>query len=291
MGQHYVQQQYLRCFGTPETPDYIWMYDKNSKEFNRLPIKNVAQSRGFYREDDERALSEKIEQPAQSPLEQLREGKQVGVQGRRAVASYLESMLKRVPHHRKKLLATAPQVKNRLLAEIRRSPESLAGKCNLTEEELLSGIEQWEQEFDSGLLPAKDDLIRRQWSSEKIIDCIVSMTWRVIKANDENCFLTSDNPMFFDEGRGLTTVDSEFNVSLSSNVALHGSWQGPRGGLLLVQKNAEVVKEINRRLAFAAERFIFFHCKAEWISVVASKQQPRLKRIQWQSDRSVRLPV
>ena len=96
MGQHYVQQHYLRCFGTPDDPNNIWMYDKSSKKFKRLPIKNVAQSSGFYSEEDERALSERIEQPAQDPLEQLRNGQQIKVQGRLAITVYLESMIKRV---------------------------------------------------------------------------------------------------------------------------------------------------------------------------------------------------
>ena len=34
MGHHYLPQHYLRCFSTPDNPDYIWMYDKSSKEFD-----------------------------------------------------------------------------------------------------------------------------------------------------------------------------------------------------------------------------------------------------------------
>ena len=281
MGQHYVQRHYLRCFGTPEDPNYIWMYDKGRKTFKRLPAKTVAQSRGFYSEEDERALSETVEQPAQAPLDQLRNSQPVAVQGRRAVAVYLESMIKRVPHNRNKLLEMVPQVKDELLLRIRGSRELLAGKFNLTETELLLRIEQWEQNFDSHPLSAQDDLIRRQWRTEDLIGCIFSMTWRVIKADDANRFLTSDNPVFFDEGYGLKKPDGEFSVPLSSDVALHGSWKGQREGLLIVHKEPDVVKEINRRTVFMAEQFIFYHRTAPWVSVVAKKQQPSLNRIWW----------
>ena len=281
MGQHYVQQHYLRCFGTPEDPNNIWMYDKDSKEFKRLPIRNVAQSSGFYSEEDEHVLSEKIEGPAQAPLEQLRNGQQVEVQGRQAVALYLESMIKRVPHCRMEMLGIAPQVKEKLLAWIRKSPESLALKCNLTPAELLHRIEQWEQKFDSKPLSMKDDLIRRQWFSQVVTACILSMTWRVIKADESHLFLTSDNPVFFDEGYGLEEPHGEFSFPLSSDVALHGSWKGSQEGLLFVQAKPALVKEINRRVVFGADRFLFYHQNASWVSVVAAKRQPRLNRIQW----------
>ena len=282
MGQHYVQQSYLRCFGTPEDPDKIWMYNKSSKEFKRLPIKNVAQSSGFYSEEDERALSEKIEGPAQGPLEQLRNGQRLQVQGRLAVTVYLESMIKRVPHTRKKMLGMAPKEKTKLLAELRENPELLAPRFNLTSAELLRVMEQWEQKFDSKPLSIKDDIIRRQWFSLDVINCIFSMTWRVVQADESNRFLTSDNPVFFGQGYGLKKSYGEFSFPLSSDVSLHGSWQGSRGGLIFVQATPAQVKEINRRVVFGAERLVFYHKKACWVSVVAEKRQPRLNRIEWQ---------
>ena len=281
MGQHYVPQHYLGCFGTPDDPDHIWMYDKSSKKSKRLPIQNVAQSKEFYSEEDERALSERIEQPAQAPLEQLRNGQQIEVQGRRAVAVYLESMIKRVPHMRNSMLGIAPQAKDKLLARIRDNPESYAAKHNLKQSGLLQGIEQWEQEFDSRALSMKDDLIRRQWSTPAVLDCIYSMTWRVIRADDSHHFLTGDNPVFFDKSCGLQQPNAEFSFPLSSDVALHGSWQGSREGLIFVQAKPPLVKEINRRVVFGAERFVFCHQNISWVSVVAAKQQPRLNRIQW----------
>ena len=284
MGQHYVPQHYLRCFATPDTPDHIWMYDKNSKEFKKLPIQKVAQSKRFYSEEDERALSENIEQPAQAPLEQLRKGQPIDDRGRRAVTVYLESMIKRGPHTRNSMLKIAPQAKDKLLARIRGNPEllaSLALMCNLTQEEVLHGVEQWEQKFDSEPLSERDDLIRRQWSSLVVLDCIFSMTWRVVRADDSHYFITGDNPVFFDEGYGLKPPDGEFSFPLSSDVSLHGSWQGPLGGLFFDRAKPEHVKEIGRRVISSAERFVFCHEKASWVPEVAKKPKIRLTRIQW----------
>ena len=284
MGQHYLPQHYLRSFATPDDPHYIWMYDKTSKEFKRLPIQNVAQSSEFYSEEDERALSENIEQPAQAPLEQLGKGQQVDVRGRLAVTIYLESMIKRVPHIRNNMLEKAPQTKVKLLARIRGNPELLellVLRLNLTREEVLHLIEQWEQTFDSKPLSERDDIIRRQWSSLAVLECILSMTWRVIRADDSHHFLTGDNPVFFHKEYGLQPPDGEFSFPLSSDVALHGSWQGSRGELLFDRAKPEHVKEIDRRAIVAAVRFVFCHEKASWVCVVAEKPIPRLNRIRW----------
>ena len=281
MGQHYLPQHYLRHFATPEAPDKIWMYDKCSKEFKRLPIKNVAQSSGFYSEEDERALSKWIEGPAQDPLDQLRNGHEVGVEGRRAVAAYLDSMRKRGPRTRRKMIEKAPQTKNELLSEIKENPEFEASRFNLSQDELLHKIEEWEGKFDSKRLSMKDDLIRRQWISPVVIDYIFSMTWRVIKADDAHHFITCDNPVFFDEGYGLKPPYGEFSFPLSSDVAVHVSWQGPREGLFFVQAKPALVKEIDRRVAFMAERFVFYHRDASWVPKVADKLSPRLTPIEW----------
>ena len=257
------------------------MYDKFEKESKRLPIKNVAQSSGFYSEEDERGLSNKIEAPAQSPLDKLRKGQQISVEGRRAVAVYLESMIKRVPHFRRWILEVAPQEVDTLVTTIRENPEEWASRTNSSPEVLLQATEQWKQEFDSRPLSMKDDMIHRQWTSLIVIEHVFSMTWRIIKADDSNRFLTSDNPVFFDKGLGLQHRLVEISFPLASNVALHGSWKGPQEGLLFVQARPMFVKKINRRVASMAERFLFFHENAGWVLVVANEQRPGWNQILW----------
>ena len=179
------------------------------------------------------------------------------------------------------MIEKVPQTKKELLAEIRGNPNAFAMKFNLSQEELLQIVDQWEQKFDSQPLSLKADIIRRQWSSQAVIDCIFSMTWRVIKADDAHRFLTSDNPVFFDEGAGLKSSLGELSFPLSSDAALHGSWQGPREGLFFVQARPAQVKEIDRRVAFIAERFVFYHRNASWVPKVADKLSPRLTPIEW----------
>ena len=57
MGHHYVPQEYLRGFAAPEQAGTIWMYDKQTDAFKRLPIKAVAQEADFYDQDTEAELN------------------------------------------------------------------------------------------------------------------------------------------------------------------------------------------------------------------------------------------
>ena len=282
MGHHYIPQYYLRHFGTLKDHNYIWMYDKSTKEFKHLPIRNVAQSGNFYKEEDECTLNEYIESPAKDPLDKLRNRQLIDIQDRKAITRYLESMIKRVPHTRRKILKIIPQAKDIVLNKIKEKPEEWAPMFNLTQKQVIDKTNEFDRKFDNESLSIKNDMVRRQWSSEDVLDLIFSMTWRIIKADDSHHFLTSDNPVFFDETCGLKHREAEVSFPLASDTTLHGSWQGPRKGLLFVQAKPPLVKEINRRVASVAERFIFYYQKAEWISTVSQKRRPRLSQIRWQ---------
>ena len=56
MGHHYVPQAYLKGFEAAESPGMVGTYDKERNSFALLPIKNVAQSPGFYDDETERLL-------------------------------------------------------------------------------------------------------------------------------------------------------------------------------------------------------------------------------------------
>ncbi len=73
MGQHYLPQSYLRRFEVHDRPRYIWQADKQTSTIRQVPIKDVAQKRGFYEPDIERQLNEKIEIPGNRVMLQLLE--------------------------------------------------------------------------------------------------------------------------------------------------------------------------------------------------------------------------
>ena len=282
MGHHYIPQQYLRHFATPSDRDKIWMYDKcHPNEPKLLPIVTVAQSPGFYTDSDERALSQNIEGPAQRPLDLLRNGQPVDSKGRKAVSLYLQSMITRVPSSRSKLISLLPSTKKETIADILSNIEAVAAKLKVTPSELRKQIDQWDHELDDTAVSDKHPIVSRQWTSPDVVGCLCSMIWRVIRSR-WNCFLTSDNPVFFDEGLGLKHPYSEVSFPLGSNVTLHASWQGPQAGLLFVRGNRSITEEINRRTAFNSQRFVFYHNRSGAISSLISTERPHLHTIPWQ---------
>ena len=259
------------------------MYDKRSAEAKLLPIATVAQASEFYTDEDEEKLNLKIEIPAEPPLNRLRRGQKIDSQERRLVALYLESMLKRVPSFRLWMLQIMKEDGGKAIDEIRRDPEQwiLKNGLNISTGQLLQLMGETRQKIRRGNISIKDDLVRGQWTTPRIVQTLLNMTWRVSMTDGSIGFLTGDNPLFFAKGYGLIHPESEITFPLSSCTALHGCWQGPRRHLLFGEAEPALVKEINRRMIYNANRFVFFHRNADWVWTVARKSRIKLNRIRF----------
>ena len=292
MGQHFVPQEYLRQFAVEDDPERIWMLDKSERSFKLLPIKSVAQAPGFYFDEDERALNERVEAPAHGPLKKLRDGEDVTKDERRIVAEYLQVLLSRVPKsraHRHDLL------RRELPTMVAKVEEELWESGQVPEQHrglVTAVIDDW-RTADPADLPDAElrELTERQWVLPEVVEHLCKMTWRILVSNSENAFLTSDNPFHYFEGFGLAHADAEVSVPLSSTVSLHASHQGQPETTLFIPAEPQLVKEINRRTASGADRFLFFHRGDRWVEKLAKVPHPRMNRIPWQSRPSARLPV
>lgn len=126
------------------------------------------------------------------------------------------------------------------------------------------------------------DQIRRPWPSTDVLSLINAMTWRIVSTESDVSFLTSDNPAYFFEGYGLGNEESKLTFPLSSDLALIANWQGRTGETLYPVVPAMTAREVNRRVASGAERFVFYHQRREWVATVSDKRKPYLNRIKWQ---------
>ena len=282
MGQHYLPQRYLRQFSAVDHPDKIWMYDKSKRDSKLLPIKIVAQSSGFYFEEDESALNEEVEGPALQPLDKLIHGRNIDKGERLRVALYLNLLLLRVPKAREK--------RKEIL--IRELPNLLKGwederlndlpYSKLYYNLVQSAIDPWRKDdFDE--LPGEDvrELLMGLPKSQDITDRLLAMTWRLIRSADSKNFITGDNPIFFPKWLGLKNFDVELTVPLSSSTALHLSYQGKSETTLFIPAKTRHVNEINRRTARGSGRFLFCHRNEEWIAKMMRVAQPRVKPLRW----------
>ena len=107
------------------------------------------------------------------------------------------------------------------------------------------------------------------------------MSWRIVMAPAGSSYLTGDAPASFLESLGLKNDEAEVVFPLASHVALHMCWQGPPGGTIRLPTSAAIVKEVNRRVAVDAVRFVFYHERQEWVARLANNPAPYLSRIRW----------
>ena len=71
MGHHFVPQRYLRNFEDPSRPGFIWLHDKRGGAARLVPIKQVAQAKGFYTAETEASLARDVEAPGNAVIRKL----------------------------------------------------------------------------------------------------------------------------------------------------------------------------------------------------------------------------
>jgi hypothetical protein len=283
MGKHYVPRKYLAGFATPNDDRQIWMYDKRTREWRLAAISKVAQEVGYFDADTEGALNETVEHPAHIVLGKVRRRERISADERSILAVYAAVMFKRVPAGRRRASALIEPTIRSVIARYR---VQLAAEVNTPEDERrlkvhLEHLDRLEKQY---LIEAPEEMrqrVRSPWPSERIAGAVEAMTWRFAVSKSPALFITSDNPAFYFESLGVGNQDSELTFPLANDLALLGSWQGPPGSLLEVGARPSLVKEVNRRIASGAERFIFSHHPYPWVTTLAHKAKPQLSRIGW----------
>ena len=252
MGQHYVPREYLGHFATPADTKKIWMYDRSRRTFKLLPIAIVAQKSRFYLDRDERTFSDLVEGPAITPLKLLRIGSNLDQHGRTCVATYMQTLLTRVPAHRKKV----PEMMDEILPQV---------AASLDETMRLAGLGRKEDSFslkeiqggDYSSLPAENlrEMTIGQHFLPETITHLYYMSWTVFNTEGESYFYTSDNPVYYSNGLGKQ--DSEVAFPISSTMALVAGWAGRPAGLTFARATATQVNRINEATRRGADRFLF----------------------------------
>jgi len=95
------------------------------------------------------------------------------------------------------------------------------------------------------------------------------MKWAFLKATSDYKFLTGDNPLYYFDpthnprsfyGVGLFNKNIEVTLPLSKDMCAFGSWKHREG---YIQAKNQWIKNINRRTAIAALRFVFASERSE----------------------------
>ena len=258
---HTTPREYLKHFATNDDPEKTWRYDIKDRKWELLPVEIVGQRSDFYSMEMEISLNSKIEAPAQSHFNRLRRGEQVDGAGRLAVARYVVNMATRVERTREKMADSL----QREITQIMEAPEEWAIKWNVPEDILLDHLEQKEQSLLGDPLRTKDPVLRTVLELPNALALIMDMNWHVFAVDTIDRILTSDNPVFVGAQR-LKPPHGEFFFPLASKVAMVGNWKGAKEGLTYLSANSRFVKEFNRYVVAGADRWLYFHEKADWVT-------------------------
>ena len=284
MGHHYVPQKYLEGFADPEIPGMIWMHDKKLCLFKHVSIKTSAEEAKYYSELNESQLSEKIEGPANQVLQKLRSGYGIDKNDRTCLVLYIGTMLMRGPRRRRKAYQILPKIRENVFDNFSSRLNQWAKKTS-ADPELVSRrfneFEQVKKKFREKPPGKIEKQIRDPWPYEKMLDKISAMTWRIVCAEGDEFFITSDNPVCFFEESGLGKPQSELTFALASNLMLFASWQGAHHETIFTKATSAKKKEANRRIANGAERFVFCQAPEAWVAHIANKKKPKLNPIHW----------
>lgn len=282
MGHHYVPQEYLRGFASDAALRFVWMFDKAREQWTRPAIKTAAQEREFYSPEIEERLAREIEGPGHIALNRLRSGAALAVGERDAFALYVAVLIMRVPRNRER---TGLMAQTLVVDEKEESPDDLMDLRTTANASRIDAafraIERAKRTYREELPATVQELVESPWPSLPVIASVQSMHWRLIAAPADHFFITSDTPAHHFSSLGLGTDDAELTVPLASDLVLHGTHQGSPGGVTRFVGKRAFVKEINRRIAFAAHRFVFSSHREEWIPAIALRARPGLKRIVW----------
>jgi Protein of unknown function (DUF4238) len=283
MGHHYVPRKYLAGFCEPDSDKFLWLYDKQKDGFSRASTKQVAQERGYYSDEVEEELARTIELPANIVIEKLRQGQPIDGDDRNRLAVYIATMIKRVPDARQRATALIPTVLSEVVEGVKALVTRAASEGKISPElearrmaEIASAQEKIQEETPAAVI----DQIRTPRPAPAHVQAILEMTWRFISTSGPSYFLTSDNPAYFFSSFGLGQEQAELVMPIASDLALHACWTTTRHeGVVPVRQ--PLVKEINKRVASGATRFIFYRQQADWIRSIAHLRQQDLNRLRW----------
>lgn len=282
MGSHYVPQKYLAGFVSSSRPAQVWMYDKKTGKSCYAAIRNVAQETGYYPPETERQLAD-LEGSANRALDSLRVGAAITAQEREYLAFYMATMMSRVPRRRRVAQDLYPAALEETFREQHPVLEAWARSAADSQQVQfrLAEIDGIRTKFRKA--PPKEVVkqVRSPWPSRGMVTRVEAMTWRILPAGQDQFYITSDNPAYFFEDCGIGNPRSELVFPISTQLALVANWQGARAATLYMSARASFTKEINRRIASGAERFVFSHRQASWIRTLATRRDPFLSWLVW----------
>ena len=281
MGDHYIPQFYLKGFCEPDSPEIIARYEKGSRDILTTHVKNVAQETGFYSREVEQFLANEVEGPANLVLQTIRERNPITPEAKFILAVYMVTMLKRVPQSQVRIQEFAPEVVQSVFGQLDKELTQLADIYPEEAEVVQRRREQARRlrvQYEANVPKEVWLQLISPFTSPQTLVALSAMTWCFLTFDKGSAFLTSDNPVYFHSSIGIGQPDSEVSFPISSSVVLWATWRPDlREGFFPTKET--LVREMNRRTASAATRYVFYLREEEWVANLINRKRHRLNRI------------
>ena len=269
---HTLPLLYLKGFAEAGDKPFIWLYTKgkpflpggNRNKHNpaRVTLRSasvVYDAYGYTRRDGaldsttfENKL-EKLEKPSDKVLRKIRARRPLDLQDKWTLTSYILLIHKRGLGREERVRAEWGEFMKGYL-----SPEYLLTYPPEKREEVKRILEE---EYKNE--PPKEILLRTmvmEWGEAP--HYLASMNWRFLVADKESRYVTGENPVFT-SSLGLKKVAAELTFPLSTEIALHASWQPGHEGYLSAPE--EYVQQLNQRIATNSKQ-LFYHRAEEGVA-------------------------
>ncbi len=287
---HYIPRFYLDGFTESLDSPILYRYERGRQEPLLLTTESVGFEKHFYtitnssgQKDSntiEDFLANNVESPAQSILRKIRNQEMIAPAEKLILSRYIVYLMRRVPHSRERVDHLAAKVirstSESLNADIDKAISKYPKKAQQYEER-RSAIAQALEKYGNTI--PKDVIINSlRYTAPHVTATISEMTWQFLVCGENKFFITSDNPVFFDEGLGIQDEKAEISIPISKSIALWITWSiYLRDDFILTTDDA--VAEINRRTLHAMTRYIFAPKNVNWLTKLVNRGSHSLHRL------------
>ena len=190
-------------------------------------------------------------------------------------------MLIRVPHGLQRMRDKSPSIFKGVIENTIKQINLLISQHPEKKENLLKSLDEvhrveskWVNEFPlevwyRNLTP--DALPNVQSVLQK-------MNWIFLTSENKHAFITSDNPVFFFESIGMGKPESQIFFPISSQIVLFLNWHSRYPKSYLNVKDTSI-RQINKRIASTATRFVYHSTENPGIASLVNKQTWTFKRL------------
>lgn len=284
---HYVPRFYLKGFTSLTDPEEIHVFRPGQQPFS-TGVWGVGFENNFYSYVDEhgtldshtveRYLADDIERPGNAVLTKIRNYQSISGKDKEEFARYASVLLTRVPKHRARSRALFPKAIEDLRTEILSEVEEARAQEPDESETLDHFVAQATQILDEYKVQVPVKLLVNS-ISPKYAWFLAQMRWVFLTAPTRYKFVTSDNPVVFDEGMGLLGENKtehmapsklvEVTIPISTEIVLWATWRNEIEGYQCATE--PMVREINRRTVGAAAREVYFSSRPRWVEALVHR--------------------